>query len=223
VQPGLDWVNLSGENNLDKLIVGADLKNEKYVDQKKLERLLESCKWMGTGYEFLYLSQKSRSDEYRPGRENVFLGLNQHYEVVDGIKFLVGGKFMREAYSHYRIGLRRGGDTDPIIEFLEKSTEDDEVKRIIFLVPPDLYNFQEYAGYGDVTKEEFDWLLNHPEKAKKVYLVFGAYDMVNKRNFDKDMDTLRGDLQDIDEAGREVKRQAGWRLASQFEKMIGGM
>ena len=52
-----------------------------------------------------------------------------------------------------------------------------KTKDVIFLVPPDLYSNQ----VGTVTKQEMDYLLDHPDRAGKVWIVFGAYNMINEK------------------------------------------
>ena len=100
---------------------------------------------------------------------------------------------------------------------LQKLLEDGEVKSVIFLVPPYMYSFRETAGYGnDTTRNEFDYFLNHPELTKKVYLVFGAYEMVNKYNFNFDNLTNHGDIPSLG----NLRENADVRLSGEFKDFV---
>ena len=79
------WMTVDGENNLDTLMAGAEVKDPKNVDQEKLKLLMKECKWVGTGYEFLYMVSKSTSEVYRPSDGTVVLGLSNFYEVTQAV------------------------------------------------------------------------------------------------------------------------------------------
>jgi hypothetical protein len=72
-------------------------------------------------------------------------------------------------------------------EFLTKITDTGEP--VVFLIPPDIMN-----GTTGFTRAEMRWVLEHPERLKNMYFVFGAYDFLPKealeefnrtRNYDK--------------------------------------
>lgn len=82
---------------------------------------------------------------------------------------------------YWKYGLDSSGDSTD--EFMEKLCDDDEIKAIVFLVPDEMFSFREKhpdSPADNITVREFKYLLDHPEAAKKVYLVFGANNMVRK-------------------------------------------
>jgi hypothetical protein len=63
-------------------------------------------------------------------------------------------------------------------EFLTKITETGEP--IVFLVPPGIMD-----GTEGFTRAEMRWVLEHPERLKDMYFVFGAYDFLPKEFLDE--------------------------------------
>jgi len=63
-------------------------------------------------------------------------------------------------------------------EFLTKITETGEP--IVFLIPPGIME-----GTEGFTRAEMRWVLEHPERLKNMYFVFGAYDFLPKEFLDE--------------------------------------
>lgn len=60
-------------------------------------------------------------------------------------------------------------------EFMDKLTSLD--KPLVFFVP------SEPSNLGKYTREELDYLTKNPERAKNVYFVLGAYDMISSDDY----------------------------------------
>jgi len=200
---GENWFGIEGENNLDVLMSQADLRSEA-VDQEKLKKLLKNCKWMGTGYEFLYMAEHTKSEYFRPNRAAI-LGIGNFYSTSEAMMDHLGAGHWNDKYLEYGIygdPSERDDDGYAIHTrlFMTKLANDPNVESIIFFVPPKLFSYKEERSSTDsddyddfenqnITRGEMVFLLNNPELAKKVYLVFGAYDMVNREKYDDELST----------------------------------
>ncbi|OGD83023.1 hypothetical protein A2572_01015 [Candidatus Collierbacteria bacterium RIFOXYD1_FULL_40_9] len=171
-----------GENNLERLMFASDLGNTEHVSKEKLETFLKSCKWVGTATEFLYMTKKSRSSLKPSGKETVFLGLTA-FGHRRAIKETFGAKDWSDGlFDKYGISMAFKNWAEYFVEELAK---DDEVKNIVFLVPKEALSFYEKHKDDEKmpsiqsTEKELMFLLNNPQYAKKLMLVFGTDDLIN--------------------------------------------
>src|SRR5260221_4643313 len=58
---------------------------------------------------------------------------------------------------------------------------------VVFVVPPRLYSHPVSKN----TRTEMDYWLNHPEAAKKLYLVFGGVDLIDKEWLNENTEKFR--------------------------------
>lgn len=171
----LNYVRV-GENNLDILLSRSELNNSKFVDQEKLKILLKDCKWVGTALEFLWMAKKSESAIKPKGSETAILGMTA-FGVRYSFGEAIGASGWEKLYGKY--GVDSSGSQTEL--FMEKLASDDDIKSIVFLVPDKLFSYHgdnPDSPSQEITNKEFQYILDHPEVAKKVFLVFGAYDSV---------------------------------------------
>lgn len=72
---------------------------------------------------------------------------------------------------------QRFNEPDVTTKFMNNITG--QPKNIVFFVPPNPSNLGRY------TREELEYLTQHPEKASNVYFVFGTYDVVSPEDYQK--------------------------------------
>lgn len=115
-------------------------------------------------------------------------GMNQTSQIFSN---RLGLRHWIDGYDN--VGMRmRWKHPDPAYhtpEFLTKITDTGEP--IVFLVPPGIMH-----GTEGFTRAEMRWVLDHPERLKNMYFVFGAYDFLPKEFLDefnrrRDFDQLR--------------------------------
>lgn len=205
-----DWFNLEGENDLDRLILKSDLMETDLVDQKKLELLLKNKKWLGTFYEFLYGTSKSRSQVFDLGKNPTVLGLSMLHDVPQALAKHIHGK--EWDYGNYDAETISG-----INKYMRCLLTDPEVTSVIFVIPDHLMSHVE-SGSLEITKKEFRFLLDNPSLAKKVYLVFGGYDTVNGDKMDNELGLLaKGNLSHLNLL---VRQEARKKLVNEFRSFI---
>lgn len=113
---------------------------------------------------------------------------------VDGLNLIHYGT----SYNLFKIAVN--GD-DHVNQHLEKITSTE--KNVIFFVPNDFCTF--CVRDTGITKREFQWLLDHPDRMKKVIFVFGAYDLVTSEMYEaSDGMHVKSGLQDV--LQREISR-----------------
>lgn len=108
----------------------------------------------------------------RPGSGGVALGMTDEAFLYDLMTYLSRVENWKEAYPRLT-----GGGEAKTDEFMTKLTA--QGKPIVFFVPSGV------THHHGVTSEEMNWYLQHPDKMKNTYFVFGLYDMVNKDVWEK--------------------------------------
>lgn len=210
---GATWMNLKGENDLDKLILKSEIMDQ---GKEKFDRLVKNVKWMGTGYEFLWMAENTKSEEYKPGKA-VVLGLGNFYDSPFAMAEFLNGKTWIQNYGEYGYAGENEGVKDQTALYMKGLAADPKIKSIIFLVPPELFSHPGDESRQQVTKEEMRFLMENLEFAKKVYLVFGAYEMVDKEKFDRELGIKKGKIKDINPTARQIARL---KLSIDFEKFV---
>lgn len=153
---------------------------------EKFEQLARKSKWVGNAAEFAYLIKQSASTD-KPNlyymhhkRKPVILGLsNIDPNIPNAVRFMSGGRDYINAYKDYHVPLVYTRDRDE--KFMKSVTGDPETD-IVFVVPSKLYSFSSPSELGiqEATRNEMDYLLNNPDRASNVYLVFGAHEFIDK-------------------------------------------
>ncbi|MDH5533813.1 MAG: hypothetical protein OEX81_05315 [Candidatus Pacebacteria bacterium] len=164
----------SNKNSLKNYIEQSDLADSERLE--KLKELFRNAKWVGTGTEFVYLLKKSESNM---GPHDPFvLGLSKKFDITGSFAKELRGDEWEASYG--KLGINPD-DPNHTSNFMEAITELPD-RDIVFFIPPQVFSHPEVLsrGGGQVTRNEIQWLLDNPEKAKNVFLVFGGYDLVDK-------------------------------------------
>lgn len=109
-----------------------------------------------------------QSNHRRESQPPLILGLSMMRHAAASTERALRGVSWDWYYEKYNLSIIKP-DTN---KFMKAVSE--EGMPILFLVPPDLFEHPD----ANVTAQEMEWLLNNPERANRVTLVFGAYDMV---------------------------------------------
>lgn len=210
-------LRFDGENNIEKLVSESEVDNPKYVDHEKWERLKNGVKWMGTALEFYWLCHGSSSSLNPVVADSLVLGLSNKYVTSEAVATDLGAGYLKSAADKYDVEL---SDDDFTRKFMEKVAVDDDIKAVFFMVPEYMYSYSESANqpWATHTRDEFNFLLDHPEMAGKVYLVFGGLEAIETRKFDDENETLRGQLYRQSDMNRERVR-----LVSEIRRWVRGL
>jgi hypothetical protein len=160
--------------------------SHKRLPQPPLEKLVEATGLSLEQFEFLRANGKEVMDiegflEIREGLGQGYLlakdGMNQTSQIFSN---RMGLRHWIDGYDN--VGMRmRWKHPDPAYhtpEFLAKITETGEP--IVFLVPPGIMD-----GTEGFTRAEMRWVLEHPDRLRNMYFVFGAYDFLPKEFLDE--------------------------------------
>jgi len=104
---------------------------------------------------------------------SVYLGLSSYQtKVTELLRLLTGMTKWHYAYKKLDVPMENGNTE----EFLSKLTVSGA--EVVFLLPDNLEN--------GVTRNEFDWLKNHPETLGNVLFVVGAYDFFQSGEYERE-------------------------------------
>lgn len=179
------YMGLNSNEGLETLIDKTGINGDP-ERAKKFAKLVENTGWVGVATEFVILMQNSKTSQ-KPN-EPYILGLTAFMEATPVFASYLRGKEWPEAYQELKLPPASVNETDKFMVKIASSG-----KPIVFFVPPNLYTYKPNPKDGlfvGITKQEMEWLMSHPERCKNVYLVFGAYDMLNvnlgrKRDLDR--------------------------------------
>ncbi len=201
IKEGFPLMNFGVENDLEKLMRQAEVFDTPYVKRIDQERLMDACAWTGTAWEFLYLFRNSISS-LKPGPNIAFLGLSDYcatYQIHSKLSAPDMHYQKRiELYKantnpdDYRLAIEAWGKTAWLMRNL---LDDKTVDSVVMLTPPKLFSYQNPNNdgkYVGVTRDEYRFLLENAKEvkqSKKVYLVFGAYELINKQGGNEEKET----------------------------------
>lgn len=179
------YMGLNPDEGLMELIKKTGVYDDPQREQK-FNELIKQVAWTGMATEFVILMRNSKT--WQKPNEPYILGLTAFMEATPVFASYLKGKEWPEAYQELRLPPASVNETDKFMDKIARSG-----KPIVFFVPPNLYTYKPNPKDGlfsGITKQEMEWLMSHPERCKNVYLVFGAYDMLNvnlgrKRDLDR--------------------------------------
>lgn len=204
----------SKTNNLDDLLFQSGLTDPNHVKKEKWETLSRQCRWIVTSNQFL-IESSNQKGKGLIGKSPVVLGISP-YELTRAVGLHISGDDFEAYYRKYGIDYRTTPNHTEI--FLKKIEEDYNVSSIVFLVPPDTFDFDAPPGYPwGTTKKEIQYLLDHP--SKKLILVLGAYEMIDDNNFK--LSFISDQMRIIDRKSfPKDTRRARWKIASDMKKFV---
>lgn len=169
--PELDITMRLGSNEgLWELMQQSELVGGDPATERRFLALAEQSGWVGTATELAYLlSSRSESTEKPLGPFVLGLSISAQ-EAPETIVAMSQGLNYWDSYG--AVGVSPCGVTNTD-KFMERIT--DTGRPIVFVVPSRLYSYP----IGGITRREMEWLMDNPDKANNVFLVFGAYDLID--------------------------------------------
>ncbi len=183
--------------NIERIIEETDIfDNSEASIRESFKMLINQSKWFGDAHEFLWMLDGDSS--IKP-RNPVVLGLSHVNETTESFGYAVQGMYWLGASILLGVPIDHQDHTNVFMQKLVDSNKD-----IVFIVPPQLFTHSKSKN----TRNEMYWLLNHPECAKNVFFVFGAYDLLDSNWFRKNTAKFRHHENEAQEKSRVLRT---WR------------
>lgn len=185
-------MGLEKGQGLGELIEQSEIEQNPY-GKEAAERLMRTARVV-MAPELVWLMKHSQSSE-KPKNPYV-LGMDyKDADVSFKDRLELDGNHFVKAHADVGVSEQEEGHTQKLMERLTSSGRD-----IVMLVPPQLYS----SGKSKHTKAEIEWLLEHPDRAGRVVLCFGAYDYL------VELDENGSYWEQKDEHTKRVKDMVGW-------------
>ncbi len=164
-------MGLDEEEGLQRLIEDSQILYNPERAKKFLE-LAKQSKWVGVAPELSYLMRNSQGEK---PQNPYILGLTNIMNATDAYSIMLDGDVWNDSYTKLGIDPHKAGHTELFMNAITSGGTD-----IVFFVPSLLYS---HPGSNGVTKDEMEWLMNHPDRASNTYLVFGGYKFISEKYF----------------------------------------
>jgi hypothetical protein len=171
-------IRMGSEENLDlaQLVHRSELFDKPVLAQK----LFDSVKSVSTAPEFTWNLAHAAHEQHL--HEPVVLGLDTTMgRVLRSHQVMFASDAFFDIYHRQNFDMNSPSSTQDFMEFITSSD-----RSIVFLVPNNIFsryrkNKRDGSNSNNFTYHELMWLLEHPDKAKNVHLVFGAYEFIREK------------------------------------------